>query len=329
MSQLRVGVIGVGYLGRFHAQKYAQLADVELTGVFDVDAARARSVAAESGCAAFADAQTLIAAVDAVSIASNTPSHYDLVAACLKGDCHVFVEKPITETSTQAAELVQLATQRNLKLQVGHIERFNPALIAAREHMHDVRFIECHRLAAFKHRGADVDVVLDLMIHDLDVILSIVDSEPAEVSAMGLPVLTDKVDIANARIEFNNGAVANVTASRVSTSAQRKLRVFQAQQYMGIDFGSVSIQRVTRSHDWDGTEEPLDLSEMSYDRGDALLVEIESFIAAIRDDRPVIVSGHDGQRVLELAETILERMTHRSDGPQTHSERATPRVPAP
>ncbi len=308
MSRLRVGVIGVGYLGRFHAQKYAALADVDLVGVFDVNAARARSVAAETHCRAFSDADSLIAAVDALSIASNTPSHHALVAACLAGNCHVFVEKPIAETSAEARTLVQAAARANLKLQVGHIERFNPALIAAREHMHDVRFIECHRLAAFKHRGADVDVVLDLMIHDLDVILSIVDAEPARVSAMGLPVLTDKVDIANARIEFANGAVANVTASRVSTSAQRKLRIFQAQQYMGVDFGEVRIQRVTRSSDWDGTDNPLDLSETSYDKGDALLAEIESFIAAIREDRPVVVSGHDGQRVLELAETILERM---------------------
>jgi predicted dehydrogenase len=315
MRQLRVGVIGVGYLGGFHAQKYAQLANVELTGVFDVDAARAASVAAENGCSAYADAQSLIAAVDALSVATNTPSHYDLVTSCLAHNRHVFVEKPIAETSAQAAKLVQAAADKNLKLQVGHIERFNPALIAAREHMRDVRFIECHRLAAFKHRGADVDVVLDLMIHDLDVILSIVAAEPVRVSAMGLPVLTDKVDIANARIEFDNGAVANVTASRVSTSAQRKLRIFQAQQYMGVDFGDVRVQRVTRNDNWNGTDDPLELSETSYEKGDALLAEIESFIAAIRNDQPVVVSGHDGQRVLELAETILERMAAGADNP--------------
>ena len=311
MSELRVGVIGVGYLGRFHAQKYAELANATLTGVFDLDSARAQSVADETGCKAFGDPTELIDAVDALSIATNTPSHHDLVATCLAHDRHVFVEKPIAETSAQAASLVASAAQKNLKLQVGHIERFNPALIAAREHMHDVRFIECHRLAAFKHRGADVDVVLDLMIHDLDIILSIVDAEPARVSAMGLPVLTDKIDIANARIEFDNGAVANVTASRVSTSAQRKLRIFQAQQYMGVDFGDARVQRVTRSANWDGVENPLDLSETSYDKGDALLAEIESFVTAIREDRPVVVSGHDGQRVLELAEAILDRMHQR------------------
>ncbi len=311
MSSLRVGVIGVGYLGRFHAQKYAQLADATLIGVFDLDAERATSVATETNSRAFDDVNELIDATDALSIASNTPSHHDLVGKCLAKGRHVFVEKPIAETSEQAAALVKTAAKNNLKLQVGHIERFNPALIAAREHMHDVRFIECHRLAAFKHRGADVDVVLDLMIHDLDVILSIVDSEPARVSAMGLPVLTDKIDIANARIEFDNGAVANVTASRVSTGAQRKLRIFQAQQYMGIDFGEARVRRVTRSADWNGVEDPLDLSETSYDKGDALLAEIDSFVAAIREDRPVVVSGHDGQRVLELAEAILDRMRQR------------------
>jgi predicted dehydrogenase len=308
MSVLRAGVIGVGYLGRFHAQKYAQRHDVTLTGVFDLDAARAESVAQETGCDAFSDVAAMLAEVDAVSIATNTPAHYRLAADALVAGCHVFVEKPITETSVQAADLVRLAAQRDLRLQVGHIERFNPAFVAAREYMHDVRFIECHRLAAFKPRGADVDVVRDLMIHDLDIILSLVDSEPSHVSAMGLPVLTDKIDIANARIEFDNGAVANVTASRVSTSAQRKLRVFQSQQYMGIDFGDVRIQRVTRSKDWNGADDPLELEETLYDRGDALFSEIESFVTAIRDNTPVVVSGRDGQRVLELAETILERM---------------------
>lgn len=312
MSLLNVGVIGVGYLGRFHAQKYAQLPDVNLVGVFDVDKARAASVAAECDCDAFADSASLIAAVDALSIATNTPSHYELAGSCLAENRHVFVEKPIAETSTEAGKLADIAAQNQLKLQVGHIERFNPALTAAREYMRDVRFIECHRLAAFKHRGADVDVVLDLMIHDLDIILSIIDAQPVQVSAMGLPVLTDKVDIANARIEFDNGAVANVTASRVSTGPQRKLRVFQAHQYMGVDFGDVSVQRVTRSASWDGTDEPLELSELNYDKGDALRAEVESFVAAIRENQPVVVSGRDGQRVLELAETILDRMAHNS-----------------
>jgi len=309
MSKLRAGVIGVGYLGRFHAQKYAQLNDVELIGVHDTDSARAQAVAEELGCRRFDGHAELAAASDAVSIAANTPAHYSLVTDCLEAGCHVFVEKPIAETSREAGELADLAASHRRQLQVGHIERFNPALIAARAHMRDVRFIECHRLAAFKHRGADVDVVRDLMIHDLDVILSIIDAQPCSVSAMGLPVLTDKIDIANARIEFDNGAVANVTASRVSTSAQRKLRIFQSQQYMGVDFGRVSVQRVTRSAHWNGTDEPLEIGETSFDKGDALRAEIESFVTAIRTGTAVLVSGRDGQRVLALAETILEKMS--------------------
>lgn len=308
MSGLRAGVVGVGYLGRFHAQKYAQHRDVELIGVCDSDASRAAAVAGELGCQSFSVLPALLDNVDAVSIAANTPAHFELASAALEAGCHVFVEKPITETSRQAADLVRLAAQRDLRLQVGHIERFNPALIAAREHLHDVRFIESHRLAAFRHRGADVDVVLDLMIHDLDVILSLIDSQPVGVSAMGLPVLTDKVDIANARIEFANGAVANVTASRVSTSAQRKLRVFQSRQYMGIDFGDVRIQRVTSNDDWDGSDDPLEIDTTSFDKGDALLAEVESFVAAIRDNAPVVVTGLDGQRVLELAEQVLNQI---------------------
>lgn len=311
MNAVRAGVIGVGYLGRFHAQKYAQLDEVRLVGVCDANAQRASEVAGEIGCQVFEYPEQLFDRVDAVSIATNTPAHFALVQAALEAGCHVFVEKPIAETSAQASDLVRLAQARGLKLQVGHIERFNPALIAALRHVNNVRFIECHRLAAFKHRGADVDVVLDLMIHDLDIILAIVASQPRTVSAIGLPVLTDKVDIANARIEFENGAVANVTASRVSTSAQRKLRVFQAKQYMGVDFGKVSVQRVTSSEQWDGQENPLELEETQYEKGDALRAEIESFVTAVRMDVPVIVSGADGQRVMELAEVILEKMAER------------------
>jgi len=311
MSTLRTGVVGVGYLGRFHAQKYAQLDEVTLIGVCDADPRRGAEVAAELGSAAFEYPMELFDQIDAVSIAANTPAHFELVRDALNAGCHVFVEKPIAETSAQASELVRLAATNGLKLQVGHIERFNPALTAALQHVKNVRFIECHRLAAFKHRGADVDVVLDLMIHDLDIILAIVDSRPRTVSAIGLPVLTDKVDIANARIEFENGAVANVTASRVSTSAQRKLRVFQARQYMGVDFGKVSVQRVTRNDNWDGQVDPLELEETHYDKGDALRSEIQSFVSAVRRNSPVIVSGADGQRVMELAEIILEKLAER------------------
>ena len=250
VSTLRTAVVGVGYLGRFHAQKHKAVDGVELVGVCDRDAARSAIVAAEVGTTAYTDHRELLGKVDAVTIAASTAEHFALAQFFLEHGVHVLVEKPMTRTSAEAATLTALADARGLKLQVGHVERFNPALVAARQTLTTVRFIECHRLAPFKGRGADVNVILDLMIHDLDVILSLVQAEPARVSAVGVPVLTDEVDIANARIEFANGAVANVTASRVSTSAQRRFRVFQANQYVSIDFGSGEVRRVTKVGEW-------------------------------------------------------------------------------
>ena len=230
MSTLRTAVVGVGYLGRFHAQKHRALDNVELVAVCDRDAERARTVAAEVGASAVEDYRALVGKVDAVTIAATTAEHFALAHFFLEHGVHCLVEKPLTRTSREAAVLTKLADERNLKLQVGHVERFNPALLAARETLTTVRFIECHRLAPFKGRGADVNVILDVMIHDLDVILSLVDSKPTSASAVGIPVLMDDIDIANARIEFANGAIANVTASRVSTTAQRRFRVFQPNQ---------------------------------------------------------------------------------------------------
>ena len=195
----------------------------------------------------FADHRELAGLVDAVTIAASTSAHFALAKFFLEHGVHVLIEKPMTRTSRESAELNELAARRGLKLQVGHVERFNPALLSAREGLTAVRFIECHRLAPFKGRGADVNVMLDLMIHDLDVILSLVDARPVNVSAVGIPVLTDDVDIANARIEFANSAIANVTASRASTSAQRMFRVFQPNQYVAIDFGGGEVRRVTRT----------------------------------------------------------------------------------
>ena len=293
MSALRVGVVGVGYLGRFHAQKFAALDAVELVGVFDINAGAAAAVARETGTAAFEDLDSLADRIEAVSIATSTSSHYELARFFLERGIHIFVEKPMTRTSVEAAELVELAAKQALKLQVGHIERFNPALLAARSELVNARFIECHRLAEFKPRSVDVDVVLDLMIHDLDVILSLVAAKPLQVSAVGIPVLTDKTDIANARIEFDNGAVANVTASRVSTSGQRKFRVFQSNQYISIDFDARKIQRVISSGDW-RAESPFRIDEWSLDKGDALAAELTAFVDAVRNGTPCIVSANSG-----------------------------------
>ena len=311
MSRLRVAVVGTGYLGRIHAQKYAAIEEAELAAVCDRDESTGRRVAEELGVPFFADHRELLSHVDAVTIAASTVAHFDLAREFLERGVHVFVEKPITRTSREAAILTDLAEERGLKLQVGHIERFNPALLAAREGFDDVRFIECHRLAPFKSRSIDVNVVLDLMIHDLDVILSLVAAPPTQVSAVGIVVLTENVDVANARIEFANGAMANVTASRVSTSAQRKFRVWQDNQYVSIDFGSGTVQRVTSGRDRADGESPLTEETWNLEKGDALLAETRAFIDAIRNDTPCIVSGRDGLAALELAEKITADIDRR------------------
>ena len=304
MSKLRTAVVGVGYLGRFHAQKHRALDSVELVAVCDRDGERARMVAAEVGTTAVADHRELLGKVDAVTIAATTAEHFALTRFFLEHGVHVLVEKPMTRTSAEAAVLTKLAAERNLKLQVGHVERFNPALVAARETLTTVRFIECHRLAPFKGRGADVNVILDVMIHDLDVILSLVSSKPSSASAVGIPVLMDDIDIANARIEFVNGAIANVTASRVSTTPQRRFRVFQPNQYVSIDFGSGEVRRVTKDGEWREGATPLREETWNLEKGDALLAETKAFVDAIVADRPCVVSGADGVAALELAEMI-------------------------
>ena len=237
MTKLRVAVVGAGYLGRFHAQKFESIAAAELVGVCDIRADAGEDLARACDTVYYADSRDLAGQVDAVTIAANTSAHFELAKFFLENGVHVFVEKPMTNTSEQGRELTALADTNDLKLQVGHVERFNPALLSARDRLGAVQFIECHRLAPFKHRGADVNVVLDLMIHDLDVIISMVAGNPSLVSAVGISVLTSSVDIANARIEFDTGAIANVTASRVSTNTQRKFRVFQE------EFGQLVMRR--------------------------------------------------------------------------------------
>jgi predicted dehydrogenase len=312
VNTLRAAVVGVGYLGKFHAQKYRALDGVELIGVCDRDEGAGRAAAAALQTAFFADHRELLGKVDAVTIAASTSAHFELAKFFLEHGVHVLVEKPITRTSREAAALTELADSRNLKLQVGHVERFNPALLSAREGLTAVRFIECHRLAQFKGRGADVNVILDLMIHDLDVILSLVDAKPVRVSAVGIPVLTDDVDIANARIEFANSAIANVTASRASTSAQRKFRVWQPNQYVSIDFGGGEVRRVTRRGDPSQGQAVLEEESWSLEKGDALLAETKSFVDAIIADEPCEVSGADGFAALELAETIIAEIERRA-----------------
>ena len=302
---LRAAVVGVGYLGRFHAEKYQNISNVQLVGVCDSHQERAKEVANELNTTAYSDYKDLIGQVDLVTVATTTSQHYEVSKFFLEQGVHVNVEKPMTRTSVEGKELCKIAEEKNLILQVGMVERFNPALIAAQEKFTQPLFIECHRLAPFNPRGSDVSVVLDLMIHDLDVILSLVKSPPVNVSAIGTPVLTKTADIANARIEFKSGAVANVTASRVSTKAQRKFRCFQPSQYLSIDFSSGEVNLLTKTGEMIDDELPIDTEAWNLEKGDALLAETKAFVNSVVNKTPPFVSGQDGLMALELAEQII------------------------
>jgi predicted dehydrogenase len=309
MDKIRAAVVGVGYLGRFHAQKYAQLPECSLVGVVDSEPAAAMRVAAELQVPAFGDYRVLLGKVDAVSVVTPTPTHYDIARAFLESGAHVLVEKPITETTEQAERLIGTARQCGRVLQVGHLERFNPAILAAESLLTRPRFMECHRLAPFRERGTEVNVVLDLMIHDIDLVQMIVGSPVASLEAIGTPVFSSAIDIANARLRFDSGCVANVTASRVSLKTERKLRVFRDDAYLSIDLQQ-KILTVIRKRVPPASEGqlPVEIQEQSFDQGDALLAEIGSFIAALRGERRVLVSGEDGLRALRTAIAITERV---------------------
>lgn len=304
MSELRCAVVGVGYLGRFHAQKYKASTKAKLVGVYDKSPEQAKKVADELGVDVFNSIQDMVGEVDAVTIAATTTAHYELSQFFLKNNIHVNVEKPITSLSSQAEELCRLADEKKLVLQVGHVERFNPALIAVKEKLKDPLYIECHRLAPYKPRGVDVDVVLDLMIHDIDLILSLVKSKPVSVAAIGTSILTDTTDIANARIEFESGAVANITASRVSETAQRKLRVFLKDQYLSIDFGEGQIGLVDKVT-VDG-KVSMEKQSWSLEKEDALQKETDAFIQAVLGESECLVPGIDGLNAIKLAEQVIE-----------------------
>ncbi len=307
MTRLRCAVVGAGYLGRFHAQKYAGLADCELVGIADPSAEARSRLHVELGVAGHTDHRELLGRVDAVSIATPTAQHHPVARDFLEAGAHVLVEKPITVTADEARELIALAAARDRVLQVGHLERFNPVILAIADELSSPRFIESNRLAPFKPRGTDVSVVLDLMIHDIDLIEHIVRSPIASIDAIGAPVFTDEIDIANARIRFANGCVADVTASRISLKSERKLRVFQADAYLSIDLQQKRLTVVRRPAVIDeGTVAKVDLQERSFDPGDALLDEIRSFVDTIRRGGRPVVSGEDGLRALETANRIAE-----------------------
>jgi predicted dehydrogenase len=308
--------VGVGYLGRFHAEKYAAHPGAELVAVVDADAGRAGAIASPLGAAALADHRALIGRVDCASVAVPTNRHHDVARDLLDAGIDVLVEKPLTTTVEEAKALVELAVRGGRILQAGHLERFNPAVLALDGLVTQPRFIECHRLAPFTERGTDVDVVLDLMIHDLDVILSMVPSALRSVEAVGVPVLTNSVDIANARLRFANGCIANLTASRVSLKRERKLRLFQADAYIALDYGERRVRICRREPEADG-QASLVLEEREVPDGDALALEIDAFLRAVRERETPVVTGWDGLRTLEVVHVIRESLATEARAAQT------------
>jgi predicted dehydrogenase len=306
--RLRAAVIGVGYLGTFHAEKYASLDDVDLVAVVDSDATRGRDVAARHGVEALRDYRDLFGRVDCVSLAVPTPAHMPVAEALLTHDIDVLVEKPIAATAAEGWQLVRLADARGRILQVGHLERFNPAIRSLAGVLTNPRFIECHRLAPFVERGTDVDVILDLMIHDLDIILSVVHGDLVRVEAVGVPVLSEQVDIANARLRFEGGVIANITASRVALKRERKIRFFQADTYVAVDYGDRSVRICRRLPATDGEMPTIDVSQQHFSDADPLFDEIEAFVHAVRTRTRPLVDGATAVRALEVAERIRQSL---------------------
>ena len=305
MPKIKCAVIGVGYLGRFHAQKYQLLDNAELIAVCDVNIDACENVARELNVAAYFDYRDLFGKVDAVSIAATTNAHYDIARAFLSQGIHVLIEKPITETVSQAEQLIALATEHHAKLQVGHLERFNSARLALDAYLQTPLFIESHRLAPFNPRGTDVNVILDLMIHDIDIIQTIVHSPIKHIEAQGTPVLSKSIDIANARITFENHCVANITASRISFKTERKTRIFQANAYISIDYHNkqFAIFQKGEGEMFPGIPD-ITRHESVFEKGDALLEEIKAFIECIERDTTPLVTGQEGCDALATAAKI-------------------------
>jgi predicted dehydrogenase len=309
MKKTRVGVVGVGYLGYFHAQKYARMQDVELTGVADIDTARAHAVAAEFRCPAYADHRELFGKVDAVSVVVPTSAHFEISRDFLEQDMDVLIEKPMTESLEDADALIGISEARGLIVQVGHLERYNPAVLALRDILTNPMFIESHRLSLFTGRSLDVSVVLDLMIHDIDIILNCVKSDLAHLHAAGIAVISPQVDIANARLEFQNGCVANVTASRISAKNQRKIRFFQSDAYVSVDFSAREISITRRDPETDGGPVPgLSFSQIYFEPADALEAELKAFVRSVASRAVPEVSGREGRNALTIALSIMEQI---------------------
>jgi predicted dehydrogenase len=308
-DSLKVAVVGVGHLGKWHADKYAAHAECELVAVVDTDAETAGEIAAKHGAIAYQDYRDVIPLVDAISLVVPTSLHYKIARDFLKAGIHCFIEKPISETVEEAEELIRIAGDNNLVLQVGHIERFNSVLNDMVQRLDRPQFIESTRLAPFTLRATDVSVVHDLMIHDIDIVLYLIESRISRISASGISVLSDTVDIANARIEFDNGCVANVTASRISQKRERRLRVFQKDAYLSADLQNkvLAINRKGKTDNPAGFKD-ITHEEHQFEDNDALNLEVVDFVTAIRTGGRPRVSGEDGKRALATAIAITEQM---------------------
>jgi predicted dehydrogenase len=343
-ERVRAGVVGTGHLGALHASKYAAEAGATLAGVFDADPAKAQAVAAACGCRAFASAAELFAEVDCASIAASTAAHRELAGEAIARGVHVLVEKPLASSLGEARALVEAAETAGVLLQVGHLERFNPAFADLPSIVGHPRFIECHRLAPFAGRGADTDVVFDVMIHDLDLISFVVGRAPVSVEAIGVPVLSDHADIANARIRFDGGCIANVTASRVSLKRERRLRIFQEDAYVAVDFDARSLRIVRRREgagpiDLSSPMEAITVEERSFaDDADPLRDEIAAFVASVRATAgggtapaksAIAVSGREALIALEMAERVRSAVAKEAaaQAPSAQVEKGTPSAP--
>lgn len=309
MKKLRVGVVGAGYLGKFHAEKYSQMDDVELVGIADSNRVQAENVSKKIKTNAYTDHLDLIGKVDAVSVVVPTPAHFKVSRDFLENDIDVLIEKPITTTLEEADELISISEARGLIIQVGHLERFNPAIIALKDIVKKPRFIESHRLSIFKERGTDVSVVLDLMIHDIDIISAFVRSEIRSIQAAGIPVITGQADIANTRLEFMNGCVANVTASRISTKNERKIRLFQQDAYISVDFANHEITIVRKKESEKQSLIPgMEIKQLRFEKSDALKDELAAFVKVVSRREVPEVNGQVGRDALMVALSVMEQI---------------------
>ena len=317
---IKVGVFGVGHLGKFHLNNWKEIEGIKLVGFYDPSDLIANEVKKDYGLKRFKNADDLIDASDAVDIVAPTTAHFELIKKAILKSKHLFVEKPLANTMDEAKEIVKLAKEANIKFQVGHVERFNPALLAAREHELNPMFIEVHRLSQFNPRGTDVSVILDLMIHDIDIILSLVKSNVKNVFANGVNVLSDTPDIANVRIEFDNGCVANLTSSRISMKKMRKMRLFQKDAYVGIDFLDKKTEIIkykspedkdvfTFDIDTGHGKKTITIAAPVVKENNAIKTELQSFVDAITNNKTTVVTEIDGYRAMEVAHMILERIS--------------------